>query len=216
MIEDVIVSALRSGEEVDLSGCVYGKNGVLPSYYRFLAGLCRDQKVETVLEVGTFMGGSSLAMYKGASSNANAHVKVVTADLEARNVDQIKNIAAIDRVIGDPLALPVLKKISEKFSGKPIDVMFLDSTKVGRIVMSQFSTLSMMFRPKFVIMDDITLNPSMSLMWGNLVSIFGKNATNFAETFPAIRKQGEINPEVKVHPGFGFIDARNMWGNPQK
>lgn len=211
MIKDVIEAALRSGEDVDLAGCVYGKNGVLPSYYRFLAGLCRDQEVERILEVGTFMGGSSLAMYKGASSNAAKRVKIVTVDLEARNVDQIKDIPAIDRVIGDPLALPVLRRILDKFEHRPIDVLFLDSTKVGRIVMSQFSTISMVLRPKFVIMDDITLNPSMSMMWGNLVSIFGGKAINFSEEFPEIRKQGEINPNVKVHPGFGFIDARDLW-----
>jgi predicted O-methyltransferase YrrM len=208
MLMSLVKSAIDAGSDVDLSGCVYGRNQILPSYYLFLAGLVYSQKLSKILEVGTFMGGSSLAMFKGASSLSAVTPHIVTVDLEQRNVDQILGVPQIHRVIGNPLALPVLDLIVNDFGPDGIDFLFLDSTKVGRIVLSQFFVLSALLRPRFVVLDDITLNPSMVKMWDMICRRYKENSMNLAEYFPEIRKQGEINPSVKVHPGLGIVRLR--------
>jgi predicted O-methyltransferase YrrM len=205
-LRHAIERAQQIGSSIDLSSCAYGKNNVIPSYYYFLAGLCKSQGLSKILEIGTFMGGSALAMSKGISPEKCDVAKIVTVDIEARDTTQIDEVKQIARVIGDPLANPVFNKILGHFERRPIDLLFLDSTKKGRIVMSQLATFSLFLKPRFIVLDDITLNDSMESMWDNLQHLFGGFALNMVEDFPEIRKMAEINQNVVRHPGFGIID----------
>ena len=205
-MKKLVDAAYECGKAIDMPNCVYGNNKVVPSYYYFLAGMCRLKSLARVLEIGTFKGGSALAMYYGQISSDDNKTKIVTVDIEARDTHQIDNILEIKKIIGDPLNGVTLNIIINEFGRQPIDLLFLDSTKKGRIVMSQLATFCLFLRPRFIILDDITLNDNMERMWNNLEVQFSKFALNLAKSHPEIRKMAEINEKVIRHPGFGIID----------
>lgn len=203
-IANDIDEAIKCGRSIKLDGIHYGAKVAAPAYYEFLAGFCHAHKIARVLEIGTFRGGSASAMHAGILSHG-AEPLIVTVDMEKRDTSQIDSKPHIHKFIGDPLALPNSTQIFELFGHKPVDLIFLDTTKQGRVVMNHFAMFSVLLQPRFIIMDDITLNPTMQRMWSLIEQRFGENAVNLGMTHPDIRKQGELNPEVKRHPGFGLV-----------
>jgi predicted O-methyltransferase YrrM len=211
----LVKEAYEIGTTIDLSECRFGLRHSQPTgYYYFLAGLCKVHKLSRILEIGTFMGGSSLAMYLGIQNidDNPEHIepKIITLDLEKRQTECIDRIESITKIIGDPLHPETFEEILNLFENQSIDVLFIDASKLGRIVLSQLASFCLFLNPKYIILDDITVNKSMEKMWLKLSKKFDTYSINAPLVLPSIRVTGEVNVNAKRPPGFGVIAYRDF------
>lgn len=178
--------AMENGKTLDLSGCFYtpAKKNSIPMYYYFLAGLIKEIEATQVLEVGTYYGGSSRAM----ATAMNVGGKVITLDVEGKKLLRHPQVTYVK---GNSQELPIIKKVCSFFI-PPIDVIYLDSVHTYIHTMNDFYSYNRL-NPKYVIFDDIKLNPQMIKAWGDLSARF--NAL-------------DIGSLVNRKCGFGIIQLR--------
>jgi len=200
---ELVERAWASGQKLDLEGIGYGRIHwgnfkeikTTPSpYYHFLAGLVKEAGIRSVLEIGTHSGGSALAIQKGFEGESGF---IVTVDVTKASDETLKNRPNIVKIRGDANKPKVIDSILDAFSGRPVDFLFIDGDHKFYPGLLNYSVYTTLLRPKFICLDDITLNEDMRRLWGFLsASVPDGRAINAAEMIPDIR------PGT---PGFGLV-----------
>lgn len=158
--------AWELGKTIDLSGCKYGYHsrtktqvGTSPYYY-FLAGLARLVNAQQVLEIGTFKGGSARALSTGAPG-----ARVVTVDIS--KPPPFSGYPGVLSLVGDSLNQVTAASVLEALS-PPVDILFIDSHHSYQSTKDNFVVYKELLKPRFVVLDDISLNPEMTRLWEEL------------------------------------------------
>lgn len=145
-------------------------------YYHFLAGLVESLELRQIVEVGTYFGGSTLAMRLAQQRLPNpADTRLVTVDIKHFRPSVLLPEHGITRVIGDSLAGETLRKVQSSVQA-PIDMLYLDATHFYEQVKAEFQRYCELFQPTYVVLDDIHLNDSMQRFWQEVVADFGSLA----------------------------------------
>jgi hypothetical protein len=194
----------RAGQDLDLGGITYGpahweKTGRLdrpPAYYFFLAGFVRAQKIRTVVEVGTWYGGSTMAIARQLAGG-----RIITIDIELQNEAGLGSEPAITRIRGDAADPLVVKQAAREFS-PPLDLLYIDGDHRFEPTRDVIEAYGAALRPKWIILDDVHLGWSMEKLWHAMLRNFGARAYD-AGTGMKFRMAGEGQ-------GFGVIDCRDV------
>ncbi len=207
-LEQTVADAWALRSQFDLTGVGYGKihwnnfTDILRkpfSYYYFLAGLVRLTHAKKVLEVGTHQGGSSRSMAKGFADPGSS--RIVTFDVTPDGAASFAGDPLVKAYTMDANAESASSSALGDFGGSSIDMAFIDSTHEFWTTLQSFATVSTVFRCPLIVVDDITLNPSMARMWKIVVDRYGAdNAINAADVDPAIRPV-----DGGTTPGFGVV-----------
>jgi predicted O-methyltransferase YrrM len=203
-LHEICETALAAGAGLPMDGIVYGpahweSSGVLsqaPAYYNFLAGFVRSLGLKTIVEVGTWYGGSTQALARGFAQPG----RIVTIDVSLYNPDGLSHLPAITRITGDAAAPEVLRQIQTVFQA-PIDLLYLDGDhryESNRDILRQYGA---QLRPQWVILDDIHWQWPMEKLWARALRYHGAHALDAGSEF-GFRRPGENGN------GFGVIDLR--------
>jgi tetratricopeptide (TPR) repeat protein len=205
-LKELVKQAWIVGNQIDLSECTYGvwHDGKTvfttpSSYYYFLAGMVRVNRLSKILEIGTYRGGSILAMHRALEDKSVA--KLVTIDINLFEPERLKSFPEIERIEGDSASAEVISEVVKKFEGEPIDLIYIDGDHKYESTMAAYSIYTTLLKPKFVIFDDITLNDSMFRMWRDILKTHGDRVLNTVEVEPGIRPES-------TNPGFGISQIR--------
>lgn len=168
-VEKAILKGWELGQSFNLDECLYGLPhwvGDPPDrpypYYFFLAGMAASQNCRNALELGTHMGGSTLAIRKGIRHKLDAIVTIDLTDLSDPVLQQYPEITKIQGSASDPA---IISRVIEIFEGKRIDLLYIDTFHDYENTMQHYGIFNTLLRPKVVIFDDIFLTPSMRKMW---------------------------------------------------
>lgn len=177
--------AAARGKELDLSDCYYGAphwNGEFISspspYYFFLAGLCRALNWRNIFEIGTHYGGSIRAMMRGIAPAARLHAKLITADITSFNREAFLTAPddLITRLEGDAVDSAMSQHVVELFGGDVVDAVYIDAKHTYESTAAQINLYLPLLKPRFLVLDDIHLNPSMERLWVELSELLGDRA----------------------------------------
>ncbi|MEX2375325.1 MAG: class I SAM-dependent methyltransferase [Dehalococcoidia bacterium] len=203
-LRDLIGRAWEAGKSIDIGPAVYGRairggeEVVIESpstYYPFLAGLAQVTGARSVIEIGTNCGGSALAMSAGMSGAG----RIVTLDISDFSDPYLLGKASITKIQGDANSLEVIERVVETLGGVPVDLLYIDAAHSCLPTLLNYCIYGSLFRPRYVILDDITLYETMARMWRLVTLTQGEHrAINAAEVVPAIR------PQIPA-PGFGVV-----------
>lgn len=173
-LKRICEAAAAEGERLDLSGCFQEASGpyarVPCTYYPLLAGLARTQRMSQVLDVGTKYGGSILAVRKGLAPDAGSAV-LVTVDVKEHQGHVLRDHPEITRILGDAAASATVAGVAKRFR-PPIDLLFLDAVHTREHTLACFDGYTRSLNPRFVLVDDIYLNASMTQLWTELLTRF--------------------------------------------
>jgi predicted O-methyltransferase YrrM len=210
---DDIHAAWQRGQQINLSGATYGRQhwggfntATTPEpYYYFLSGLCAHYKCQRVLEIGTHTGGSAVAMVRGMQAGACSAPRLVTIDLNTESdsyLPQQPEAPFITKIVGDANNTKTALDVMAAFSERTIDMMYIDGDHMFAPTFNALTTYAMLFSPRVIVIDDITLNSSMELMWR-----FLKKAPALTNIVDAAELIPDIRPLVDGHrAGFGVIE----------
>lgn len=179
-LERLCKAAAEIKSQFDLTGCDYGyhkrtqqRRGVLPHYY-FLAAFARVTQAKDILEIGTHEGGSIKAFSRGAIPDC----LLVTLD---RNPDfRDDDCPNIVPLIGEAQDLTTLLTIQTRITA-PIDILFIDSTHRYDHMKDVFWTYEGVFRPRYILLDDIKINAEMERFWRELCDLLGETTFDASE-----------------------------------
>src|SRR5215469_5429429 len=168
-VEAAISKAWDVGQSLNLDNCLYGIphwGGVPPDrpypYYFFLAGIAATQGCSRALELGTHMGGSTLAIRMGMGE---ALERLVTIDQTNLSDPILARYPEIDKVRGSASDPSVISRVIELFGGRCIDLLYIDAFHDYAHTIQHYGIFCTLLKPKIILFDDIFLNPSMRRMW---------------------------------------------------
>lgn len=192
------ISAYEIGKNLDLKEVIYGKLNIhfldfAPSYYFFLAGFVRIEKISKILEIGTHWGGSVMAMSKGIDPAQTDKTKIVTIDISIKNIDGFKNYSNIIRIKGDSISNAVVNDVKNIYMNECIDLLYIDAIHEYEHTKQNIDIYSDILKPKYIILDDIHLNSSMEQLWNEL-----KNDNNLITC--------DISALIERKAGMGLIE----------
>ena len=168
-VEKAISAAWDIGQHFNLDECLYGTphwpgdppDRPSPEYF-FLAGIACSWGCRRVLEVGTHMGGSILAIRKGIGEALDQIVTIDPTDLSDPVLASHPEIKKVQGSASDPT---VISQVVELFGGNAIDLLYVDAFHDYEHTIQHYATFFTLLRPRVVVLDDIFLNPSMRKMW---------------------------------------------------
>lgn len=204
-LPDIVTAAWADGRKIDLDGIGYGrvhwgnKSDVLDTpnnYYYFLAGLVRRYGFTRILEIGTHWGGATRAMRAGVKRPEDA--RIVTVDISTESDNRLKDYPDIVKIVGDANTAPTLWNIIEAFDGQPVDLVYIDADHHCFPTIASVAFLSLLLRPKLIVLDDISFNEDMQAAWKMLQAALPEE--DMVDVHRVVR---EIRPEPKA--GFGMI-----------
>jgi len=209
--------AWNERETFDLSGIGYGQPHwgntnqavVAPHpYYFFLAGLVRITGSRKIVEVGTHQGGSARAMAKALPQPGAG--KILTFDITPYGSQMFAGHPTIRAYTCDANTEAGFNHVIEQFGEPGIDLVFIDGMHDFWFTLMSVLIYGEICAARYIVLDDISLNPGMEKLWQLLRSRYGsKNVINATEVDETIRRPGIIAP------GFGVIrcvPADNKWG----
>jgi len=195
---------MNIGMNINLSRCHYGETTGScsfikrpTSYYFFLAGFVKLEKLTRVLEIGTNCGGSIMSISRGLSWHKIRRSRLVTVDIIRKNEDGFKKYPHIRRIRGDSLNRDVVRKAAGCFKDK-IDLLYIDSLHEYEHTKNNIDIYAGKLNPRYVILDDIRQCADMRKLWGKLLDEFGSDAFDASDV--TIRKGA----------GFGVIRWRKV------
>ena len=194
-LKNIVEEAWLAGRAIDLREIHFGPS--LPGweddrffdrpnpYYFFLAGLVRTQNCTCILEIGTHFGGSGLSMLKGVADQGNA--KVVSIDITDLN-PALHATPGFTKLTGDANSEAMIRNVLDRFSGQVIDLMFIDSNHSFMPTTLSLGVYGTLLRPRFIVLDDISLRDGMRTLWSRLRSTY-EDAVNCIDIVPEIRQE---------------------------
>jgi hypothetical protein len=206
LLEETIREAWFVGKTIDLRGVRFGPS--LPdwpeprffdnafSYYFFLAGLVRTQGCSKILEIGTHFGGSGLAMLKGVADAEAA--RLLTIDITDLN-PELHNIPGLTKLTGDANSEAMIGQVFDHFADEPVDLIYIDTNHSFMPTLLSLGIYGTMLRPRFLVLDDISLADAMRKIWSRLCASYSEAAVNCCDIVPEIRT---------AKAGFGLIQLR--------
>ncbi|HEY1663434.1 MAG TPA: class I SAM-dependent methyltransferase [Verrucomicrobiae bacterium] len=205
-------------ESFDLSGIGYGQPHwgntnqpvVAPHpYYFFLAGLVKITGARKIVEVGTHQGGSARAMAKAFPGPTAG--KILTFDITPYGSQMFAGHPAIRAYNCDANSEAGFNHVIEQFGEPRIDLVFIDGMHDFWFTLMSVLIYGEICAARYIVLDDISLNPEMEKLWALLRSRYGtKNVIDATQVDETIRRPGVIAP------GFGVIrsvPAENSWDN---
>ncbi len=201
ILKQKIRHAWTVGQTIDISGAVYGPadwtkfHDAPGPYYPFLAGFVRTHVCKRIVEIGTNFGGSATAMLRGMMDEGPEPL-LVTIDIVDRNPD-LHSIPRLKKLTGDANR-PAIVKEAVLAVGAPIDLLYIDADHRFLPTLTNLGLYCLLLQPRYIIIDDILLNPEMRALWDILTVTFKSNAINCADVVPEIRSS---------NVGFGLIQT---------
>lgn len=204
-VREICAAALAAGNAINMDGIVYGpahweKTGRLDRprlYYNFLAGLIRNQSATQVVEIGTWYGGSALAMQRGFDRGAAGRA-IVTVDVKQRNASAFAACPEIVAVEGDAASDRVVDAVAARV--RPgIDILFIDGDHQYLPTKAVVTKYGNRLRPKWVILDNIHCGWSMEKVWASAHRVY-----------PGLAYDAGNELGFQAPTGFGVIDCRNV------
>lgn len=218
-VRDHVLKAFELGETLDLDDCIYGPStggnrGYIDetmSYYRLLAGHCALTGAETVVEVGTHYGGSTLALLAGMRAGRVPNPLLVTLDITDLNRARLEREPEIRKVIGDSTRIGFMKTLVGDLPSEKVDLLYIDALKTPSYVLTTMHNAHAVgLEVKWLILDDVQTTPEMRRFWNLLEYEEPEAAFLVSREFPHIRR-----PEM----GFGVIDitrTRDLMGRSRE
>jgi len=203
-LKEICEEAMSVGMKIDLSSCPYGETtgscafiNRPTSYYFFLAGFVKLQRLTHILEIGTNYGGSVMSINKGIDEDDIAGSQLVTVDVVRKNDEGFKRFPHIKRIEGDSLDEEVVREVVNSFD-KEIDLLYIDSLHEYEHTRENINIYAGKLNPRYVVLDDIRQCDDMMKLWSELKAEFQDNAFDASDV--SIRKGA----------GFGIIDWRAL------
>lgn len=205
-------------ESFNLKGIDYGKphwlnaseTAIAPHtypYYYFLAGMVKVTGALKIVEVGTHQGGSARAMAKALESSEGG--KIVTFDITPDGSQLFEGHKVIRAYTCDANSEEAFNHVIEHFGEPRIDLVFIDAVHEFWPTLMNVLIYAEICAARFLVLDDITLNPGMERLWELLRSRYGrKNVIDVTEIDENIRR-----PWISA-PGFGVVRCTpgdNKW-----
>jgi len=170
-LREKCIAAAKIGNGIDISGCHYGHHKrtnryiAEAPYYKFLAGFVRESGACKILEIGTFSGGSAMAMLRGVAPEKKADI--VTIDIKRVSNTGLDALSEnVKRITGDSTAPRVVEQVLGHFKDG-CDIIFIDSKHDDPSIRANMEAY-LPLKPKFIVLDDIKINPSMEEAWKRL------------------------------------------------
>jgi len=196
---------MDAGMDIDLSDCPYGETtgpcafiGRPTSYYFFLCGFVRSQRLTRILEIGTNYGGSIMSISRGLREDDMADSRLVTVDIIRKNDEGFKRYPHIRRIEGDSLDEGIAREAVASFDGEA-DLVYIDSLHEYEHTKKNIEIYAGRLNPRYVILDDIRQCDEMRKLWGELKEEFEDEAFDASDIsvrkgagFDVIRRRRKI------------------------
>jgi predicted O-methyltransferase YrrM len=149
-----------------------------------------------ICEIGTHTGGATRAMHRGLAKPADA--RVVTIDVTRESDKALAGLEGIQKINGDANHETTAARVINAFAdGHTIDLLFIDGAHDYLPALLNFGIYTNALSPRFVVMDDININPDMRALWRKIV------ASRPADTWLDV---ATVLPDVRAPDvGFGLI-----------
>ncbi|WP_040308803.1 class I SAM-dependent methyltransferase [Asticcacaulis biprosthecium] len=190
-LRTLIAGAWRAGRDIDLSHCHYGPvpvnsgyYGTMP-YYRLLAGLVRLLAAETIVEIGTYHGGSTLAMVAGAKG-ATVQPKIITFDPTLHENAALDAVPFVTRVTGNFPDVSSVQKLTKLVGDRRIDLLYIDALKDQTFIENTLKAVEA-FQPKVIVFDDIAANDNIASAWRNILESSGWDCISLNDVLEGVR-----------------------------
>jgi predicted O-methyltransferase YrrM len=141
---------------------VFGRDSSNP-YYDFLTHIVRGFGASSVLELGTYSGGST--SYLGA---ARPECRVLTIDFQPQPgaAERLGGFPNVEVLVADTLSPSTVQKAQAAF---PFDLIFFDTLHEYNQISQEWSLYRPLLRPGGVaLFDDIRINEGMMRFWNEL------------------------------------------------
>ena len=203
-LEAFVRAAWTAGQSFDLSGVGYGRahwgnTGEVSTkptaYYPFLAGVAAHIGATATIEIGTHWGGSAVALMRGMLSRQPAPL-LVTVDITTESDNYLPaqpEYRFIRKIVGDANRPETVEQV--RAFVRKADLLFIDAAHSATPTLLNTFLYGLLFKPKVVLLDDITHNESMRAAWAVLRAIYPYQSVDCATIVPAIRRR----------EGFGLI-----------
>lgn len=170
-IDSWIDESKQIGAGIDLAGCRYEHDldEPPPSQYSFLAGVVRNLAAKRILEIGTYHGGTIMAMVRALDPTV-VDPQIVTIDVVAHNDAGLREYPQVRQILRDSLAPTTVAEVAGRFDDH-VDLLFVDSGHDFRQTFENVAIYGNLLKPRLIIVDDIRLNRSMARMWDKVVSL---------------------------------------------
>jgi cephalosporin hydroxylase len=149
----------------------------------------------TAIEIGTHWGGSAVALMRGMLARHSAPL-LVTIDVSTESDNYLPaqpEYRFIKKVLGDANDLKTVEQVRAQV--QKVDLLFIDARHWAEFTLLNTFLYGMLFRPRAILVDDITLNDSMRAAWAVLRAIYSRQSVDCKTIVPDIRRQ----------EGFGLI-----------
>jgi predicted O-methyltransferase YrrM len=209
-LREIVVEAWRHRNQFDLGGVGYGRihwgnsTDVLAgptSYYFFLAALAFLTSSRRIVEIGTRHGGSARALCAGLREPDAS--RLVTFDINDEGSRLLAGHPVIRAFALDGNSETALDICIRELGGPRADLVYIDADHTYWPTLINFLVYGVMLGAKFVVIDDINLNPEMRKFWALICTQFGDDAIDAASIVKEIRS--DDSPEG---PGFGLVRCR--------
>jgi hypothetical protein len=205
---DIVSTAWNMRDQFDLEGIGYGKihwgnhEDIVNypyNYYFFLAGMVRLTGARKIVEVGTHQGGSARAMCKGLIEPEGS--KLVTFDVTDEGVKSIGDHPILRAYQVDANSEEAYNVCLNEFGTENIDMAYIDTAHDFWPTFLSMQVYGEALDARFIVLDDITLNPEMDRFWALMRKRYGEgNTIDASAEYPDIRGGGD-----GTRPGFGVI-----------
>ncbi len=149
----------------------------------------------SVIEIGTHWGGSAVALMRGMLSQQTSPL-LVTIDITTESDHYLPaqpESRFITKIVGDANRPEIVDQV--RASVRQADLLFIDASHSAKPTLLNTFLYGLLFKPKVVLLDDITHNESMKAAWAILRAIYPHQSVDCATVVPAIRRR----------EGFGLI-----------
>jgi predicted O-methyltransferase YrrM len=204
-LQDLCATAYSVGKTIDMGGIVYGpahweQTGFVnraPEYYYFLAGLVRTQQAKTIVEIGTWYGGSTRAMLRGFETPAPGQL-IVTVDPQQRNLEAFRDHPEIVAIEGDAAEDRIVEQVAARVQPR-LDILFVDGDHRYGPTKAVVEKYCHALRPKWMVFDDIHFRWSMEKTWARAL-----------RCYPGVTYDVGNGIGFQAPKGFGIIDCREI------
>jgi hypothetical protein len=194
-MKELVQVAWAERQNYDLTGIGYGLDHWGKSekpitkpfpYYFFLAGMVKVTNASRIVEIGTHQGGSTRAMAKALEARNEG--QIVTFDVTPYGHEMFVRHDFIRAWTCEANSETAFNHVVEQFGEPRIDLVFIDASHRFWPTLLNVLIYGETCAARFMILDDVTLNPEMSRLWDLLTLRYGhENIIDASKVDPVIR-----------------------------